>query len=116
MWCFRTQGSSLWSKDIKGIHGEDGKLDMHVNNCHPSIWLDIVCEVKKLKNIGIDLLALFIKSWEMVLLHHFGRTCGEEMQILNLFILDCLLWNQISPLQLQLSCLKIVYGLFFVEI
>ncbi|GJY66379.1 RNA-directed DNA polymerase, eukaryota, reverse transcriptase zinc-binding domain protein [Tanacetum coccineum] len=56
VWRFRTQGSSLWEKVIKGIHGEDGKLDIHVNNYHPSIWLDIVREVKKLKNIGIDLL------------------------------------------------------------
>ncbi|GJT56770.1 RNA-directed DNA polymerase, eukaryota, reverse transcriptase zinc-binding domain protein [Tanacetum coccineum] len=40
----KEKGSSLWAKVIKGIHGADGKLDMHVNNCHPSIWLDIVRE------------------------------------------------------------------------
>nr|GEU29659.1 RNA-directed DNA polymerase, eukaryota [Tanacetum cinerariifolium] len=44
VWRFCTQGSSLWEKAIKGIHGEDMKLDMHINNFHPSIWLDIVRE------------------------------------------------------------------------
>nr|GEW86213.1 RNA-directed DNA polymerase, eukaryota, reverse transcriptase zinc-binding domain protein [Tanacetum cinerariifolium] len=58
VWLFRTQGSSLWEKVIKGFHGEDGKLDMHVNNFHPSIWLDIVREVKKLKNLGTDLVTI----------------------------------------------------------
>ncbi|GJR83958.1 RNA-directed DNA polymerase, eukaryota, reverse transcriptase zinc-binding domain protein [Tanacetum coccineum] len=62
VWRFRTQGSSLWAKVIKGIHGADRKLDMHVNNCHPSIWLDIVREVKKLKNLGIDLLSFIHKK------------------------------------------------------
>ncbi|GJR25069.1 RNA-directed DNA polymerase, eukaryota, reverse transcriptase zinc-binding domain protein [Tanacetum coccineum] len=55
-------GSSLWAKVIKGIHGADGKLDVHVNNCHPSIWLDIVREVKKLKNLGIGLLSFIHKK------------------------------------------------------
>ncbi|GKB44168.1 RNA-directed DNA polymerase, eukaryota, reverse transcriptase zinc-binding domain protein, partial [Tanacetum coccineum] len=64
VWHFRTQRSSLWAKVIKGIHGADGKLDMHVNNCHPSIWLDIVREVKKLKNLGIDLLSFIHKKLE----------------------------------------------------
>ncbi|GJS69396.1 hypothetical protein Tco_0702237 [Tanacetum coccineum] len=27
VWRFRTQGSSLWARVIKGIHGEDGKLE-----------------------------------------------------------------------------------------
>nr|GEW94419.1 RNA-directed DNA polymerase, eukaryota, reverse transcriptase zinc-binding domain protein [Tanacetum cinerariifolium] len=62
VWRFHTQGSSLWAKVIKGIHSEDGKLDMHVNNCHPSIWLDIVREVKKLKNLGTDLLGFIHKK------------------------------------------------------
>ncbi|GJX29134.1 RNA-directed DNA polymerase, eukaryota, reverse transcriptase zinc-binding domain protein [Tanacetum coccineum] len=62
VWRFCTQGSSLWAKVIKGIHGADWKLDMYVNNCHPSIWLDIVREVKKLKNLGIDLLSFIHKK------------------------------------------------------
>ncbi|GKA22222.1 hypothetical protein Tco_0708184 [Tanacetum coccineum] len=44
VWRFRTQGSSLWAKVIKGIHGENGKLDRNTNSEHPSIWLDIVRE------------------------------------------------------------------------
>ncbi|GJS68686.1 RNA-directed DNA polymerase, eukaryota, reverse transcriptase zinc-binding domain protein [Tanacetum coccineum] len=50
------------SKVIKGIHSEDGKLDIHVNNYHPSIWLDVVREVNKLKNIGNDLLSSIHKK------------------------------------------------------
>ncbi|GJY40436.1 RNA-directed DNA polymerase, eukaryota, reverse transcriptase zinc-binding domain protein [Tanacetum coccineum] len=38
VWRFRTQQSSLWTKVIKGIHGEDGKLGNHVKNHHSSIW------------------------------------------------------------------------------
>ncbi|GJV78770.1 hypothetical protein Tco_1514640 [Tanacetum coccineum] len=51
VWCFRTQGSSIWARVIKGIHGEDGKLGKNVNHSHPSIWLDIVREMEQpLKN------------------------------------------------------------------
>ncbi|GJZ64511.1 RNA-directed DNA polymerase, eukaryota, reverse transcriptase zinc-binding domain protein [Tanacetum coccineum] len=62
VWRFRTQGSSLWAKVIKGIHGENGKLDRNTNSEHPSIWLDIVREVKKLKCTGTDLLGFIQKK------------------------------------------------------
>ncbi|GJZ25140.1 RNA-directed DNA polymerase, eukaryota, reverse transcriptase zinc-binding domain protein [Tanacetum coccineum] len=48
-------GSSLWARVIKGIHGEDGKLGKNVNHSHPSIWLDIVREMEQLKNHGYSL-------------------------------------------------------------
>ncbi|GJZ43651.1 hypothetical protein Tco_0590906 [Tanacetum coccineum] len=60
VWRFRTQGSSLWARVIKGIHGEDGKLGKNVNHSHPSIWLDIVREMEQLKNHGIALMTLGI--------------------------------------------------------
>ncbi|GKF21633.1 hypothetical protein Tco_0070271, partial [Tanacetum coccineum] len=50
VWRFRTQGSSLWARVIKGIHSEDGKLGKNVNHSHPYIWLDIVREMEQLKN------------------------------------------------------------------
>ncbi|GJW16632.1 RNA-directed DNA polymerase, eukaryota, reverse transcriptase zinc-binding domain protein [Tanacetum coccineum] len=42
---FCTKQSALWTKIIKGIHGEDGKIGKHVRSHHPSLWLDIVKEV-----------------------------------------------------------------------
>ncbi|GJS39123.1 hypothetical protein Tco_0564166 [Tanacetum coccineum] len=42
IWRFYTQDSSLWAKVIKGIHGEDGKIDKPLSNLHSSTWLDIV--------------------------------------------------------------------------
>ncbi|GKB92738.1 RNA-directed DNA polymerase, eukaryota [Tanacetum coccineum] len=47
---------------IGGIHGENEKLDRNTNNEHPSIWLDIVREVKKLKCTGTDLLGFIQKK------------------------------------------------------
>ncbi|GJU68981.1 RNA-directed DNA polymerase, eukaryota [Tanacetum coccineum] len=50
VWRFRTQNSSLWARIIKEIHGQDGKLDNKAKYSHPSIWWDIVREMKHLKN------------------------------------------------------------------
>nr|GEU37786.1 RNA-directed DNA polymerase, eukaryota, reverse transcriptase zinc-binding domain protein [Tanacetum cinerariifolium] len=57
IWRFHTHQSCLWTKVIKGIHGEDGNLDKQFRNHHPSLWLDIVKEVHQLQNRGIDLLS-----------------------------------------------------------
>ncbi|GKD08344.1 hypothetical protein Tco_1188029 [Tanacetum coccineum] len=51
----KEKGVSLWAKVIKGIHGEDGKMNKNVSHNHPSIWLDIVREMIHLKNNGMDL-------------------------------------------------------------
>ncbi|GJW06294.1 hypothetical protein Tco_1568717 [Tanacetum coccineum] len=40
VWHFCTQGSSLWARVIKGIHGEDGKLGKNINHSHLSMWGD----------------------------------------------------------------------------
>nr|GEU72051.1 RNA-directed DNA polymerase, eukaryota, reverse transcriptase zinc-binding domain protein [Tanacetum cinerariifolium] len=55
-------GSSLWARVIKGIHGEDGKLGKHVNHSYLSIWLDIIREMEQLKNHGTDLICFIHKK------------------------------------------------------
>nr|GEV74700.1 RNA-directed DNA polymerase, eukaryota, reverse transcriptase zinc-binding domain protein [Tanacetum cinerariifolium] len=69
-------GSSLWARVIKRIHGKDGKLGKIVNHSHLSIWLDIVREMKRLKNQGTDLIGLFTKRWVTGMIPPFGRTGG----------------------------------------
>ncbi|GJR97216.1 RNA-directed DNA polymerase, eukaryota, reverse transcriptase zinc-binding domain protein [Tanacetum coccineum] len=59
---FRTQGSSLWARVIKGIHGEDGKLGKNVNHSHPFIWLNIVREMEQLKNHSTNLIGFIHKK------------------------------------------------------
>nr|GEX15772.1 RNA-directed DNA polymerase, eukaryota, reverse transcriptase zinc-binding domain protein [Tanacetum cinerariifolium] len=55
VWRFITQGSSLWARVIKALHGYDGKIGQKVNSCYPSLWLDIIHEVEMFKSRGIDL-------------------------------------------------------------
>ncbi|GKB32479.1 RNA-directed DNA polymerase, eukaryota [Tanacetum coccineum] len=50
VWRFLSYQSCLWSKVIKGIHGNDGNLGRKVSNQHPSLWLDIIKEVNLLRN------------------------------------------------------------------
>ncbi|GJV31429.1 RNA-directed DNA polymerase, eukaryota [Tanacetum coccineum] len=58
MWVLRffTQDSSLWARVIKAIHGTDEKIGKSTKSIYPSVWLDIVHEVEKLKGHGIDLM------------------------------------------------------------
>nr|GEV53302.1 tubulin alpha-2 chain [Tanacetum cinerariifolium] len=74
VWRFITQGSSLWARVIKVLHGYDGKIGQKVKSCYPSLWLDIIHEVKMFKSRGIDLLSLIYSKlgngantsfWEM---------------------------------------------------
>ncbi|GJY19606.1 hypothetical protein Tco_0391097 [Tanacetum coccineum] len=53
VWHFYIQKFSLWTKVIRGIHGDDGKLHKIINHNHPSIWLDIVREITILKDQGL---------------------------------------------------------------
>ncbi|GKA90551.1 hypothetical protein Tco_0812421 [Tanacetum coccineum] len=73
VWRFCTQQSALWTKIIKGIHGEDGKIGKHVRSHHPSLWLDIVKEVHHIQRQGTDLMGFIhrkmgngvdIRFWE----------------------------------------------------
>ncbi|GKB41527.1 hypothetical protein Tco_0886469 [Tanacetum coccineum] len=62
VWRFRSQNDSLWARVIKGIHGDDGKLGATATHYHPSIWLDIIREVKSLKHQGMDLVGCIRKK------------------------------------------------------
>nr|GEU53226.1 RNA-directed DNA polymerase, eukaryota, reverse transcriptase zinc-binding domain protein [Tanacetum cinerariifolium] len=55
VWRFLTQSSSLWTRVIKEIHGEDGKINKNAKSTYPFIWLDIVYELELIKKQGIDL-------------------------------------------------------------
>nr|GEX07700.1 RNA-directed DNA polymerase, eukaryota, reverse transcriptase zinc-binding domain protein [Tanacetum cinerariifolium] len=57
-WHFITQGSSLWARVIKALHGYDGKIGQKGKSCYPLLWLDIIHEVKMFKSRGIDLVSL----------------------------------------------------------
>nr|GEZ28987.1 RNA-directed DNA polymerase, eukaryota [Tanacetum cinerariifolium] len=56
MWIFVRQESSLWSRFIKSIYGENGFLDRTIPTSRQSIWLYILKEAVILKNKGIDLM------------------------------------------------------------
>nr|GEY82779.1 RNA-directed DNA polymerase, eukaryota, reverse transcriptase zinc-binding domain protein [Tanacetum cinerariifolium] len=58
VWHFITQGSSLWARVIKALHGYDEKIGKKVKSCYPSLWLDIIHEVEMFKSRGIDLVSL----------------------------------------------------------
>ncbi|GJU58424.1 hypothetical protein Tco_1236190 [Tanacetum coccineum] len=48
---------------IKVIHGTDGKIGKSTKSIYPSVWLDIVHEVEKLKGHGIDLVRCIQKKF-----------------------------------------------------
>ncbi|GKD75321.1 hypothetical protein Tco_1333603, partial [Tanacetum coccineum] len=62
IWRFHTQGSSLLSRTIKAIHGEDGKIGYHINSSFPSNWIDIMCMLPSLYDKGNDLLGAIKKK------------------------------------------------------
>nr|GEY80685.1 RNA-directed DNA polymerase, eukaryota [Tanacetum cinerariifolium] len=53
VWRFITQGSSLWARVIKALHGYDGKIGQKVKSCYPSLWLDIIHEEEMFKSRGV---------------------------------------------------------------
>ncbi|PWA74185.1 hypothetical protein CTI12_AA253250 [Artemisia annua] len=64
VWHFRSQNFSLWSRVIKAIQGEDGKLCKYLIYGFSSNWTDIVRDISFLKNKGIDLLGSKEISWK----------------------------------------------------
>nr|GEV17155.1 hypothetical protein [Tanacetum cinerariifolium] len=66
----------LGARVIKAVHGDDGNIGKQSKFSHPSIWMDIVREMAKLKHQGIDLLGFIKKKKILVaekLAHaHFG--------------------------------------------
>nr|GFD52399.1 RNA-directed DNA polymerase, eukaryota, reverse transcriptase zinc-binding domain protein [Tanacetum cinerariifolium] len=62
IWRFRTKGSSLWSRVIKLIHGEDGKIGKSFKHGLMSNWNNITRGITLLQNKGIDLLGYIKKK------------------------------------------------------
>ncbi|GJT01134.1 RNA-directed DNA polymerase, eukaryota, reverse transcriptase zinc-binding domain protein [Tanacetum coccineum] len=62
VWRFIVNGSSLWSRFIRAIHGIQGGLDNPLPFSKRTPWTDIVSEVRKLSNKGIDLLSHIKKN------------------------------------------------------
>ncbi|GJX45731.1 RNA-directed DNA polymerase, eukaryota, reverse transcriptase zinc-binding domain protein [Tanacetum coccineum] len=56
VWRFITQGSSLWARVIKALHGDDGKISKKVKSYYPSIWFDIIQEVERFKSLWLYVL------------------------------------------------------------
>ncbi|GJW80321.1 RNA-directed DNA polymerase, eukaryota, reverse transcriptase zinc-binding domain protein [Tanacetum coccineum] len=56
IWRFYSQKSSLWSRVIRAIHGDDGRVDTIPRPGKRSCWLNIIHEVKILADKGIDLM------------------------------------------------------------
>ncbi|GJV23172.1 RNA-directed DNA polymerase, eukaryota [Tanacetum coccineum] len=56
VWRFLTQGSSLWARVIKAIHGMDGSIgDIRIDNSK-SCWSSIINEINVLSSKGIKLM------------------------------------------------------------
>nr|GEV88292.1 RNA-directed DNA polymerase, eukaryota [Tanacetum cinerariifolium] len=56
VWRFLTQGSSLWARVIKAIHGMDGSIgDIKIGNSK-SCWSSIINEINVLSSKGIKLM------------------------------------------------------------
>ncbi|GJR44480.1 RNA-directed DNA polymerase, eukaryota [Tanacetum coccineum] len=62
VWRFFAHESTLWSRVVKAIHGDDGNIDgvsrKGVNTC----WTSIINEVKVLANKGINLMSFMQKK------------------------------------------------------
>nr|GEX47397.1 RNA-directed DNA polymerase, eukaryota, reverse transcriptase zinc-binding domain protein [Tanacetum cinerariifolium] len=62
IWWFQTHDSSLWSRVIKSIHGEDGKIGNSFKSGIVSNWNNISRGDTLLHNKGIDLLGYIKKK------------------------------------------------------
>ncbi|GJV40469.1 RNA-directed DNA polymerase, eukaryota, reverse transcriptase zinc-binding domain protein [Tanacetum coccineum] len=62
VWRFIVNGSSVWSRFIRVIHGIHEGLDNPIPISKRTPWTDIVSEVRKLSNKGIDLLSHIKKN------------------------------------------------------
>ncbi|GJR68592.1 hypothetical protein Tco_0014657 [Tanacetum coccineum] len=87
IWRFITQSSSLWTRVVKAIHGDDGKIGKNSKSAYPSIWLDIVHEMSYSRSKVSMFIVIFKKKLEMVRIQLFGRMFGETMLRLNIDLL-----------------------------
>nr|GEX10991.1 RNA-directed DNA polymerase, eukaryota [Tanacetum cinerariifolium] len=58
IWRFYSQKPSLWTRVIKAIHGDDGKLDKDVIVGGKTCWTSIVKEARSLKGTSINVVDL----------------------------------------------------------
>ncbi|GJR22094.1 RNA-directed DNA polymerase, eukaryota, reverse transcriptase zinc-binding domain protein [Tanacetum coccineum] len=56
VWRFISQGSSLWARVIKTVHGADGNIGMVRKVGVKSCWANIVNEINVLSNKGVNLM------------------------------------------------------------
>ncbi|GJW10407.1 RNA-directed DNA polymerase, eukaryota, reverse transcriptase zinc-binding domain protein [Tanacetum coccineum] len=61
VWRFLAHEPTLWSRVIKAIHGANGKIDEISGIGSNSCWINIIKEVRRLEEKGINLL-LFMKK------------------------------------------------------
>ncbi|GJZ47663.1 RNA-directed DNA polymerase, eukaryota [Tanacetum coccineum] len=54
-WRFYSHNDSLWSRVIKAIYGDDGEVNKVSKYASRSCWRDIINEVRKLKDQGINM-------------------------------------------------------------
>ncbi|GJU61778.1 RNA-directed DNA polymerase, eukaryota, reverse transcriptase zinc-binding domain protein [Tanacetum coccineum] len=52
----------MWARFIKAVYGDHSHTDRLPKSSRPSAWLDIVCEVHRLKLQGIDLMDYNLKK------------------------------------------------------
>nr|GEW07339.1 RNA-directed DNA polymerase, eukaryota, reverse transcriptase zinc-binding domain protein [Tanacetum cinerariifolium] len=56
VWRFKTLKDLLWTRVIKAIHGDKGRIGVGSKVTHNSIWCDVVREVHAVKMQGFDIL------------------------------------------------------------
>ncbi|GKE41780.1 hypothetical protein Tco_1469064 [Tanacetum coccineum] len=56
VWRFLTQEPTLWTRVIKAIHGEDGRIGVTTRGGTNSCWMVIIQEMNALSKKGIDLM------------------------------------------------------------
>ncbi|GJY88535.1 RNA-directed DNA polymerase, eukaryota [Tanacetum coccineum] len=62
VWRFLAHDSTLWSRVVKAIHGDDGNIYGAPKKGVRSCWTNIIGEIKTLENKGINLLSFMKKD------------------------------------------------------
>ncbi|GJS77270.1 hypothetical protein Tco_0727151 [Tanacetum coccineum] len=76
VWRFLAHEPTLWSRVIKAIHGANGKIDEISGKGANSCWINIIKEVRRLEEKGINLLLFMKKNLGMAFRLYSGMTCG----------------------------------------
>ncbi|GJZ33112.1 RNA-directed DNA polymerase, eukaryota, reverse transcriptase zinc-binding domain protein [Tanacetum coccineum] len=62
VWRFKTQKDLLWSRVIKALHGDNGRIGNCSRIGYKSVWCDIIREVEVVKAHGFDLYSYIQKK------------------------------------------------------